>query len=79
MDSKVTPLSKLAKAILWRTAKDMKPEWGNQWLEAGAAKTLCKNGGIDHAEFVEAMKFIMGKSDVQRAILLQKLKKNIGV
>jgi len=75
----ITPFTKLAKRILWQAAKDMTPERGSIWIDSEAARSLCEQGLVDYGDFVEAMKFILTKSEIQRAILLQKLKKNIGV
>jgi hypothetical protein len=74
----ITPFAKLAKAILWRAAKDMTPERGQTWLVSDTCKDLCEQAGVNHDEFTDAMNFILAKSDIQRALLLQNLRKNIG-
>jgi hypothetical protein len=74
----ITPFARLAKAILFRAAKDMTKERGQTWLDSDACKDLCTQAGVDHGEFTQAMRFILDKSDIQRAILLQNLRKNIG-
>lgn len=74
----ITPFTKLARKIIWQAAKDMTHERGQTWLTSAACQSLCQQATVDHGEFVAAMQFILTKSDIQRAILLQNLKKNIG-
>lgn len=74
----VTPFSRLAKAILWRAAQDMRPEQGTRWLDSDSCRIMCEQSGVDYGDFFSAMRYIMSTSDIQRSILLQKLKVNIG-
>lgn len=73
-----SPLHRLAKAILLRAAKDMKPSNGVRWLDTEACKALCEQAAIEYRDYVDAVKFILDKPDAQRTILLHNLQKNLG-
>jgi hypothetical protein len=76
----VSPFAKLAKAILFRSAKDMKPGSPERWLQSDACRETCEMAGVNYDSYLEACRFLLKEPNaVRRNLYLQTMKKNMAI
>lgn len=77
-DNDPAPISssqRLARAILYRAAKDLRVDWSDTIM----AQSLCEAGDIEHGAYVKAVEFLANAPEAQRPIFLQAMKRRLQV
>lgn len=73
--ARISSSQRLARAILYRAAKDLRTDWSTTAM----AKGLCEAGAIEHGAYVKAVEFLKNSPEAQRPILLQAMKRRLQV
>lgn len=68
---------RLARAILYRAAKDLTKTKGMGWVLSAGCKTTCELADIDYGEYKDACRYISESSKAPRTLLLRNLKKHL--
>lgn len=68
---------RLGRRVLFQAAKDQ-TKGSLDWLHMDHIRDYCEQSGVDHAKYCAAVRHLSGKEGVQRTMLLNSLKKNLG-
>ena len=73
--AEISSSQRLARAILFRAAKDLRTDW----IKSTNAASWCEQGDLGHSEYIEAVEYVANAPEAQRPILLQIMKRKFGL